>query len=138
MQWIFLALFLVTADIIPPPSQFNIIFPKELERKLADCESRNPQDSSIVAAASTLQQTTIAEQPTTISLSLQNAGPTDKNFKTYEFPATNKALAERISAYQNFISEYIVQAQIEKTKAVADAEKKTRLHYEALLEKMKQ
>lgn len=51
----------------------------------------------------------------------------------YEFPVTNKALGEKIAAYQKFISEYIVQAQIEKVKAVADAEKKIREQYDALL-----
>jgi len=57
--------------------------------------------------------------------------------KSYEFPATNKALAEKVGAYQTFISEYIVQAQIDKARAVAEAEKKTKEHYEALIQNLK-
>jgi len=46
--------------------------------------------------------------------------------KSYHPPATNKVLTEKIAAYQKFISEYIVQAQLEKQQAVAAAEQKIR------------
>lgn len=50
---------------------------------------------------------------------------------SYEFPATNKGLSDKVRAYHKFISEYIVNAQIEKVKAVQAAERKLKEKYEA-------
>ena len=66
-----------------------------------------------------------------------SASPDDNEDTTantiFSPPVTNKALTEKMEAYRNFISQYIVNAQLEKAKAVADAEQKVREHYEALL-----
>ena len=51
---------------------------------------------------------------------------------SFAFPATNKDLTEKAQAYQIFISDYIVKAQEEKSKAVKAAENKctsTRFSY---------
>lgn len=50
---------------------------------------------------------------------------------SFAFPATNKALAEKVVAYQTFISGYIVKAQAEKQKTVKDAEANLVEKYEA-------
>ena len=56
---------------------------------------------------------------------------------SYAFPATNKLLTEKVSAYQPFISDYIVKASIEKQKAVQAAEEKLTTKYEAIIAKLK-
>jgi hypothetical protein len=58
----------------------------------------------------------------------QTALPSNQN--SFTFPATNKALAEKVVEYQVFISEYIVKTQTEKQKAVADAEANVKAKYE--------
>eukprot|EP00980_Cylindrotheca_fusiformis_P024367 scaffold11809_cov128-Cylindrotheca_fusiformis.AAC.6 len=50
---------------------------------------------------------------------------------SFAFPATNKALAQKVVSYQKFISEYLVKAQAEKQKTVKDAEEKIIEKYEA-------
>lgn len=55
----------------------------------------------------------------------------------YEFPATNKALAEKVAAYHKFVSEYVVKSHIEKMQAVAEAEKRIKEHYEGILAELK-
>lgn len=65
-------------------------------------------------------------------------GPSTANIRSdsnnsYAFPATNKALTEKVRAYQTFLSKYIVSASLEKQKAVNDAEAKTAAKYEAVL-----
>ena len=64
------------------------------------------------------------------------SGATSAN--SYAFPATNKNLTEKVSAYQTFISKYIIDAQSEKQKAVKDAEAKTAAKYEAIIANMKE
>lgn len=49
---------------------------------------------------------------------------------SFAFPVTNKSMTEKIAAYRNFISKYIVSAQEDKRRAVMEAEKKVRDHYE--------
>lgn len=56
---------------------------------------------------------------------------------SYEFPATNKDMIEKVKAYQKFMSEYTVKAQIEKVTAVAAAEKKLKAKYEAIIAELK-
>jgi hypothetical protein len=55
--------------------------------------------------------------------------PTSQN--SFAFPATNKALAEKVVAYQTFISQYILKVQADKQKTVKDAEAKIIEKYEA-------
>ena len=55
---------------------------------------------------------------------------------SFAFPATNKALAEKVTQYQTFMSQYIVKAQAEKQKAVADAEAKLTAKYEAIIDSL--
>merc|ERR1719232_1046964 len=59
--------------------------------------------------------------------------PTSGN--SFAFPATNKDLTEKVQAYQIFISDYIVKAQEEKSKAVTEAEKKLSAKYETIIDK---
>ena len=61
--------------------------------------------------------------------------PTSGN--SFAFPATNKDLTEKVQAYQIFISDYIVKAQEEKSKAVKAAENKMSAKYEAIIDRMK-
>ena len=49
---------------------------------------------------------------------------------SYEFPATNKAMSEKIAAYQAFVAKYVVKSSMEKVRAVNDAENKIRVSYE--------
>lgn len=56
---------------------------------------------------------------------------------SYAFPATNKLLTQKVQAYREFISDYIVKASLEKQKAVKDAEAKVAARYEAIIEGMK-
>lgn len=64
-------------------------------------------------------------------------GPSTGSEKTssnsFAFPATNRALAEKVTDYQTFISNYIVKAQAEKQKAVHDAEEKMIQKYESII-----
>ena len=64
-------------------------------------------------------------------------GPSTGSEKTssnsFAFPATNRALAEKVTDYQTFISNYIVKAQAEKQKAVQDAEAKLTQKYESII-----
>ena len=60
--------------------------------------------------------------------------PTSSN--SYAFPATNKALTEKVRAYQLFLADYIIKAQAEKAKAVATAEAKMKDKYEAIISDM--
>lgn len=64
-------------------------------------------------------------------------GPSTGSEKTssnsFAFPATNRALAEKVTEYQTFISNYIVKAQAEKQKAVHDAEEKMTQKYESII-----
>jgi hypothetical protein len=59
--------------------------------------------------------------------------PTSHN--SFAFPSTNKALADKVVAYQTFISEYIVKAQAEKQRTVKDAEAKIKDAEAKLIEK---
>ena len=93
-----------------------------METKLAACEAEKRSKQA-------------AEPPTT--LLAENVPSIEDRTRSYEFPATNKALSEKVGAYQRFLSEYIVQAQIDKIRAVADAEKKLKEHYEAIIEDLK-
>ena len=68
--------------------------------------------------------------------STASGGATSPN--SYAFPATNKNLTEKVRAYQEFISKYIIKAQAEKQKAVKDAENKVTAKYEAIIEAMDQ
>ena len=52
---------------------------------------------------------------------------------SYAFPATNKALAEQVRAYQTFLQDYFIKTQAEKLKAVQAAEAKITAKYEAIL-----
>jgi cell division septum initiation protein DivIVA len=52
---------------------------------------------------------------------------------SFQPPATNKGLTEKVDSYRNFLSEYIVKTQIEKVNAVAIAEQRIRDEYEAIL-----
>mmetsp|Transcript_11871 Transcript_11871/g.25695 ORF Transcript_11871/g.25695 Transcript_11871/m.25695 type:complete len:180 (+) Transcript_11871:66-605(+) len=57
-------------------------------------------------------------------------GVSNESDGSYAFPATNKAQAEKIAAYQNFVASYVVDSSIEKVRAVKDAEDKLRANYE--------
>lgn len=65
------------------------------------------------------------------------AGSEVTGSNSYAFPATNKLLTEKVSAYQTFISDYIVKASIEKQKAVQAAEEKLTTKYEAIIANLK-
>eukprot|EP00566_Odontella_aurita_P028512 CAMPEP_0113550826 /NCGR_PEP_ID=MMETSP0015_2-20120614/14192_1 /TAXON_ID=2838 /ORGANISM="Odontella" /LENGTH=187 /DNA_ID=CAMNT_0000451665 /DNA_START=20 /DNA_END=583 /DNA_ORIENTATION=+ /assembly_acc=CAM_ASM_000160 len=65
---------------------------------------------------------------------LASKSPTDggvQSGQSYLLPATNKALAESVLKYREFVSDYLVKSQREKAKAVAAAESKLRSMYEA-------
>jgi hypothetical protein len=47
--------------------------------------------------------------------------------------STNKEMSRKVSDYQTFIATYIVDSQIEKAAAVAEAERKLIAKYEGLL-----
>ena len=47
-------------------------------------------------------------------------------------------MTEKVEAYQNFLSAYIIKAQEEKAKAVATAEAKLKEKYEAIIAEMKE
>jgi hypothetical protein len=64
-------------------------------------------------------------------------GSTTTSANSYAFPATNKLLTEKVGAYREFISDYIVKASLEKQKAVKNAEAKVTTKYEAIIEGMK-
>ena len=64
------------------------------------------------------------------------AGVAGASSNSYEFPATNKALSEKVTAYRQFMSDYIVKAHLEKVKAVRDAEQKMKDKYEAIIKAM--
>ena len=57
---------------------------------------------------------------------------------SYAFPATNKNLTEKVRAYQEFISKYIINAQEQKQKAVKEAEAKIAAKYENIIAQMKE
>ena len=61
--------------------------------------------------------------------------PTSGN--SYAFPATNKDLTDKVESYRTFISDYIINSQAEKAKAVAAAEAKLTAKYEAIIEGLK-
>ncbi|GMH83190.1 hypothetical protein TrVE_jg3753 [Triparma verrucosa] len=45
-------------------------------------------------------------------------------------PGTNLALTQKIAEYQSFVSKYVVDAQMEKYRAVQEAEQKVKAYYE--------
>uniref|UniRef100_A0A7S1YSW1 Uncharacterized protein n=1 Tax=Trieres chinensis TaxID=1514140 RepID=A0A7S1YSW1_TRICV len=55
---------------------------------------------------------------------------------SYEFPATNKALAEKVRSYQAFVKDYVVKAQMQKMEAVAAAERKVRAECEEKMRRL--
>lgn len=57
---------------------------------------------------------------------------------SYAFPATNKMLAEKVRAYQVFLSGYLVKASVEKQKAIRETEARVSARYEAIIENMKE
>ncbi len=57
--------------------------------------------------------------------------PTSGN--SYAFPATNKDLTDKVESYRTFISDYIINSQAEKAKAVQAAEAKLTAQYEAII-----
>lgn len=42
-------------------------------------------------------------------------------------------MSEKVEEYRNFISEYVVKSSIQRAEAVADAVKKTKEKYEAVI-----
>jgi hypothetical protein len=52
---------------------------------------------------------------------------------SFEFPATNKEMGEKIRAYQRFVADYVVKSQQEKVRAVSEAEEKVKARYESII-----
>ena len=71
------------------------------------------------------------------SATITTSGGVFTSNNSYELPATNKAMAEKVRAYQQFISEYVVKAHIEKVKAVTAAENERKQTYEAIIADLK-
>lgn len=63
---------------------------------------------------------------------------TQRQANSFEFPATNKAMGEKIQAYRIFLADYIVKSQNEKLLAVATAERKMKERYELIIAEMRQ
>lgn len=66
-----------------------------------------------------------------------SADTTTPESNSFAFPATNKALAEKVSAHRQFLSDYMVNSQIEKVRAVHEAVEKTKAYYEDIIAKSK-
>jgi hypothetical protein len=65
------------------------------------------------------------------------AGSHATSANSFAFPATNKLTAEKVRAYQKFLSDYVVKASAEKQRAVKDTEAKLKAKYEAIIEELK-
>ncbi|GMI45593.1 hypothetical protein TrCOL_g5940 [Triparma columacea] len=52
------------------------------------------------------------------------------------FPSTNKDLQKKLADYQSFLSDYIVNTQAEKRRAVAEAESKIHAFYQAKMQEL--
>ena len=68
---------------------------------------------------------------------MEGSAPVKTGETSFEMPATNKMLTQKVESYQNFLAAYIVKAQNEKVKAVAAAEKQITDKYEAIIAEMK-
>ena len=55
---------------------------------------------------------------------------------SYAFPATNRMLAEKVKAYQVFLSDYLVKASAEKQNAIRATEARVTAKYEAIIARM--
>lgn len=94
-------------------------YKKEIEDLKQKVEQLSSSSSSSSAAATTAA-----------------ASKTSSN--SYEFPATNKEMSAKVRAYQQFLSDYVIKSQLEKSKAVAAAEQKVKDRYEAIIQGMKE
>ena len=63
----------------------------------------------------------------------KNSGPKPvlSSDGTYELPATNKAMTEKLYQYQRFLSDYIAKSTVQRVEAMADVEKKVAARYES-------
>ena len=62
--------------------------------------------------------------------------PVKSTNDSFEMPATNKAMAEKIEAYRHFLSEYLVKSTLQRDMAVKSIEKKITSKYQSFLAKM--
>lgn len=68
------------------------------------------------------------------SLPKQTSAPSSHSSgNSYEFPATNKELGVKLTAYRTFLKDYLVSSQKDKYEAVKTAENKMKGKYEAII-----
>jgi hypothetical protein len=109
--------------------------PEESARALSDYMAKAHEDKlKAVAQCEKKYQLEIAELKAKIAQLEQNKFVAiSSEDDSFLFPVTNKAMTEKIAAYRSFITKYIVNAQEDKRRAVAEAEKKVRDYYEEKL-----
>lgn len=64
---------------------------------------------------------------------LEERSPVQTSSHSYEMPATNKALAEKVNEYRSFLTTYLINSHMEKVEAVATAEAKLRDYYTSII-----
>jgi hypothetical protein len=130
-----LGFFLLSQSAMPTTLQANNLpNPEESARALSDYMAKSHEDKlKAVAQCEKKYQAEIAELKDKIAQLEQNKLVAISSEDSFVFPVTNKAMTEKIAAYRNFITKYIVNAQEDKRRAVMETEKKVREHYEEKL-----
>lgn len=118
-------------------SKKSLPSPEESAKALTDYMAKAHEEKvKAMAAVEAKYQDRIRELETKVK-QLEGRSPVQTSTNSYEFPATNKKMSERVKQYQTFLSNYLVNAQKEKVQAVAAAEAKLKSHYEAIIEDLK-
>lgn len=64
---------------------------------------------------------------------LEGTVPIQSGANSFNMPATNKEMTQKVDEYRKFISAYIVKSSIQRAEAVAEAVQKTKEKYEAVI-----
>lgn len=111
--------------------------PEESAEALRDYMAKSHEEKiKALAAVEAKYQGRIQELEEKVK-QLEGRSPVQTSTNSYEFPATNKSLTNKVEEYRNLLSTYLVNAQKEKVTAVATAEAKLKDYYETIIEELK-